>query len=81
MTTNQILFLTIFIPVFVGGVGVLIGWLCQSEGYKMGQVDAINGKIEYKLIEYADGSREWVKDKQLKHIKVAFKIIEPTVTP
>ena len=31
------------------------------EGYKIGQIDAINGKIYYELFEYEDGEREWKK--------------------
>lgn len=31
----------------------------KSEGYKQGQINAINGKIDFELIEQPDKSKTW----------------------
>lgn len=43
-------------------MGVLLFWLeLEEKYYKQGQIDAINGKVEYKLETQPDSSRAWVK--------------------
>lgn len=54
----------------------LLCTLIHDEGYKDGQVDAINGKIVYKLVEFADGTREYYKECELKDLIEEHKIIE-----
>ena len=40
-----------------------------KRGYKKGQIDAINGKIKFKLIKYPDGSKIWQEIKLKELIK------------
>jgi hypothetical protein len=37
-----------------------------NDGYKDGQVDAINGKVKYELKENEDKTTEWVEIKNKK---------------
>ncbi len=39
----------------------LIGGVKYDEGYKQGQIDALTGKICYKLEQQQDGSTMWIK--------------------
>ncbi len=42
--------------------GVIVGILTSYDmGYEQGQINAINGKIEYHLVEQEDKSLEWEK--------------------
>ena len=31
----------------------------KSDGYRQGQIDVLNGKVNYKLVESPDGSKNW----------------------
>jgi hypothetical protein len=45
---------------------LLIALFEYKDGYKNGQVDAINGKIKYKLEEREDKTTDWVEIKNKK---------------
>ncbi len=57
---------------FLGGFiigAILIGILAISltwNNYKIGQINALTGKIDYKLMTKSDSSRIWVKIKENK---------------
>lgn len=44
-------------------INIVIGYYIPEYTtlYKMGQVDAINGKIQYQLKTNPDNTREWIK--------------------
>ena len=53
---------------YLGGVGIgfilgmiFFGFLLNvsNDTYKDGQIDAINGKIHYELVEQPNGTTEW----------------------
>jgi len=47
---------------------LFIGAVCgHNYSYKRGQVDAITGKIKYKLIEHVDKSTTWEWINENKH--------------
>lgn len=48
--------------------GVCIGKLYYEKGYKNGQVDAIKGEINWTLVEYPDGTREYYPTDELKDL-------------
>lgn len=50
--------------------------ICHSGGYKVGQIDAMNGKIKYTLIEFEDGTRDYYKDDELISLKDKFTVIK-----
>lgn len=60
-------FICVFISCF------LLCWLNdidKKESYKQGQVDALTGKIEYKLVVQPDSTKSWEKiDKENKFSK------------
>ena len=53
--------------------GFLFGWILaiglasafstHTRPYKEGQIDALNGKIKYELVEQSDGSIKWKRVK------------------
>jgi cell division protein FtsL len=53
-----ILFYTILIIIF--------SIIKYNDGYKQGQIDALNNKIKYELRENEDGTKEWVEIKRRK---------------
>lgn len=48
---------------------ILVVIAFSGDAYKQGQIDAINGKIKYKLVEFPDGSREYYQEKELRDLK------------
>jgi len=55
-----LILLIICAVLFIGGV--LVGAkLSYETGIKQGQIDCINGKIEYKLEKQPDNTTKWVK--------------------
>lgn len=57
---------------FIFTIGMLIGMLIiliislitgntYNDGYETGQIDAINGKIEYQLVVNPDKTSQWEK--------------------
>lgn len=55
---DEILEIIITIIVFV--IILTLGHITCEYGYKLGQIDAINGKIKYHLIVNEDKTSEWV---------------------
>jgi hypothetical protein len=50
-------------------LGIMVPLLCEvkyDDGYKQGQIDALTGKICYKLEQQQDGSTMWIQIKN-KH--------------
>ena len=39
---------------------------CYDDGYKKGQIDAINGNIKYELVTNPDKSTKWVRISERK---------------
>jgi hypothetical protein len=66
--------------IIVGAAGmiciIIVAAAKKHEGYREGQIDAINGKIVYKLVEFKDGTRGYYKESELKDL-IEHKIIEP----
>lgn len=62
MTNKQITAFPIFAAIMAGCViiGLCALWV---NGYRAGQINAINGKIEYRLVTQPDGSRTWEYEK------------------
>jgi hypothetical protein len=52
--------------VLFAALTILIVFSKYEDGYKDGQVDAINGKIKYKLEEREDKTTDWVEIKNKK---------------
>lgn len=40
--------------------------IITEDGYKQGQIDALTGKVQYKLYKNADSTVEWVEIKTTK---------------
>lgn len=56
---GYILFVILFILIIITNT-----FLFYDSGYKKGQIDAINGKIEYELIEKENKTKTWEKIKE-----------------
>ncbi len=52
--------LIVILALVLSGVFLTIGLQLQGDSYKQGQIDAINGKIQYKLIIRVDSTKIWV---------------------
>lgn len=62
------------ILIATGLLWIMIDWLSYAKGYKRGQIDALNGKFDFVLIEFEDGTRHWYRKKELKDL-IDYKII------
>ena len=47
--------------------GIFIDKATEQRSYKQGQIDALSGKIRYKLVEQSDKSTQWVEVKEAGH--------------
>jgi hypothetical protein len=58
-------------------VTVIMIWIYSAykDGYAAGQIAAMNGKQEYRLIEFEDGIRKYYKESELKDL-ITHKIIK-----
>ena len=66
-------FLIVPIAMLFFVIGTYIG---GSKGYKDGQIDAMNGKQGYVLIEFEDGSREYYDKDDISKLKEPYKVIK-----
>lgn len=68
MTILQELFL-IFSAIGLMFFGMILSYSSAKETfYKKGQIDAINGNIKYKLVEFEDGERQYCHVDELKDV-------------
>lgn len=51
--------LCIILALFMLGTMIIIVTALHDDGYKDGQIDAINGNIKYELVTKPDKSTEW----------------------
>lgn len=61
---NDNSFFAFIIGLIFGGflfVTIAMNFTEYTISYKQGQIDAINGKIQFQLKDNPDGTREWVK--------------------
>jgi hypothetical protein len=72
MSGETVLF--IFFTVWAFVLMILVNKAGYDNGYKKGQVEALNGNIEFVLVEFKDGSRDYYKRSELKNL-VEHKII------
>jgi len=54
-----------FVTIVIIAIGFIFGFaLGSKDGYKMGQVDSINGKIKYELVIKPDKTSTWERIKK-----------------
>jgi hypothetical protein len=61
---SRFLYLIGILLIFIGLIAASVG--SHSKRYKQGQIDALTGKICYKLEQQQDGSTMWIQIKN-KH--------------
>lgn len=57
------------------GMVIFLAWVYFKEGYEKGQIDALNQKQHYHLVEFKDGERKYYHEKSLKDL-VDHKLIK-----
>lgn len=57
-------------------LGILLGKQAYHGGYADGQIDAMNQKQNFHLLEFEDGAREYYHKDDLSNFKQSFKIIK-----
>lgn len=50
-------------------------YISAEDGYKKGQIAALNDKQEYRLVEFEDGTRDYYKESELKDL-IPHKVIK-----
>ncbi|MFA5453468.1 MAG: hypothetical protein WC248_07835 [Candidatus Methanomethylophilaceae archaeon] len=61
---QRILTVVAVLLIFTGFMIALIGRMQYDDAYKQGQIDALTGKICYKLEQQQDGTTIWIKIKE-----------------
>jgi len=64
-------FLLMVLGIIIVGIMVAVGLSCHDiqtfdNGYKRGQIDALTGMVQFRLVTKADSSRTWEKIEPFK---------------
>lgn len=57
-------FLVLWVVILVFVVGIIVGitiTLAANDDYRLGQIDAMSGKVAFELKTVGDGSTQWVR--------------------
>ena len=57
-------FLVLWLGILVFVVGIIVGitiTLAANDDYRLGQIDAMSGKVAFELRPVEDGSTQWVR--------------------